>query len=63
MAKNWIQDAIQKPGALKQQAKQEGFSSATTFARKVLASPGKYSTKTVKRARLALTLAKLRKKK
>ena len=56
MAKNWIAGAIKKPGALTKQAKAEGMS-PMAFARKKKGAKGK----TGKRARLALTLGKMRK--
>ena len=56
MAKQWIQSAIKSPGALTRQAKGAGMS-PMAFARKKKGAKGK----TGKRARLALTLGKLRK--
>jgi len=63
MAKgNWIQGAIKKPGAFSAQAEKAGMSTEE-FANEVISNPKEYSEKTVKRARLAKTLAKMRKKK
>jgi len=59
---NWIQGAIKKPGAFSAQANKAGMSTAE-FANEVTANPGDYSSKTVKRAQLAKTLAGMRKKK
>jgi len=56
VAKNWIAGAIKKPGALTKQAKVAGMS-PMAFARKKKGAKGK----TGKRARLALTLGKMRK--
>lgn len=61
MAKNWIKRAIRKPGAFRAQAKRAGKSTAT-FARSVLKKGSQASTTTKRRARLAQTLAKLRKR-
>ena len=56
MAKNWIAGAIKKPGSLTKQAKAAG-KTPMAFAREKKNAKGK----TGKRARLALTLGKLRK--
>lgn len=56
MAKNWIAGALQSPGSLTKQAKAAGMS-PMAFARKKKGAKGK----TGKRARLALTLGKMRK--
>jgi hypothetical protein len=61
MAKNWIKGAIKKPGAFRAQAKRAGKSTAA-FARTVLKKGSKASTLLKRRARLAQTLAKLRKR-
>ena len=57
--KNWIQDAIKRPGAFKKKAKQAGMSTSK-FASKVTSkkSKGKYSERTRRQANLAQTLAK-----
>ena len=59
--RNWIQQAIRKPGAFRKQAQRAG-KSTMEFARHVLRNPSRYSTTTVRRARLALTLSKFRKR-
>ena len=61
MAKNWIKGAIKRPGAFRAKAKKAGKSTAA-FRSAVLKSPGRYSPRTVKQARLAKTLSKLRKR-
>jgi hypothetical protein len=59
---NWIKKATSKnKGAFGRQAKRAGMSTGA-FARKVKGSPNKYSKTTVKRANLASTLGKLRKR-
>ena len=59
--KHWIQEAIKKPGALR---KTLGVKKGKDIPEKKLesAAKGKYGKKTEKRADLALTLKKLRKK-
>jgi hypothetical protein len=59
--KKWIQKAIRKPGAFRKQAKRAG-KSTKQFATDVLRKPSRYPTTTVRRARLALTLIKLSKR-
>jgi hypothetical protein len=59
--KNWIQQAIRKPGAFRKQARRAG-KSTMEFAREVVRNPERYDTTTVRRARLALTLSKFRKR-
>ena len=59
--KNWIKGAIKRPGAFRAKAKKAGKSTAA-FGTAVLKSPGRYSPRTVKQARLAKTLSKLRKR-
>ena len=60
---NWFKKATSKnKGAFGRQAKRAGMSTGA-FARKVKGAPkGKYSATTVKRANLASTLGKLRKR-
>jgi hypothetical protein len=58
MARKWIQKAIKRPGAFRAKAKRAGMSTME-YARKVLANPERYDTRTVRQARLALTLRKL----
>jgi len=59
--KNWIQQAIRKPGAFRKQARRAG-KSTMEFAREVVRNPERYDTTTVRRARLAITLSKFRKR-
>lgn len=70
--KNWIKSAIKKPGALKATAKKEGAIKATakkpgaikadgTIKKAWLRDKAKSSNKTGQRARLALTLSKMKK--
>jgi len=56
---NWIQQAIRKPGAFRKQAQRAG-KSTMEFAREVVRNPERFSKTTVRRARLAITLSKLR---
>lgn len=56
----WIQKANLKKGAFTAKAKKRGMT-AQQFASKVLASPGRYDSKTVKQARLAKTFKKMAK--
>ncbi len=58
MAKKWISGAIKKPGSFTASAKKAGMSTHA-YAEKEKHASGK----TGQRARLALTLGKLRKKK
>ena len=58
MARKWIQKAIKRPGAFRAKAKRAGMSTME-YSRKVLANPERYDTRTVRQARLALTLRKL----
>lgn len=63
MAGKWIQKAVGKPGALRAQAKRAGaMTKAGTIRKSWLQAQAKKGGVTGKRARLALTLAKLRKK-
>jgi len=57
MAKNWIQDAIKKPGALKQAL---GVKKDQKIPAKKLAAAAKKPGKLGKRARLAQTLKKMK---
>jgi len=61
-SKNWIQQAIRKPGAFRKQAKRAG-KSTMQFARDVMRNPSRFTTTTVRRARLAITLSKLKRRK
>ncbi len=57
MAKKWIQKAIKKPGALRKQ-----LGATNGIPKKKLRAAAKKKGKLGQRARLALTLSKLRKK-
>lgn len=60
--KNWIQGAIKKPGALRETlGAKKGKDIPVTKLKKAAAGKG-VSNKTEKRAELALTLRKMRKK-
>jgi hypothetical protein len=59
--RNWIQQAIRKPGAFRKQAQRAG-KSTMEFAREVVRNPKRFSTTTVRRARLAITLSKFNKR-
>jgi len=60
--KNWIKGAIKKPGALKATAKRAGAIKADGTIKKTwLKEQAKKNTITGKRARLALTLGKMKK--
>lgn len=61
MGAKWIKNAIKKPGAFRAQAKRAGKSTAT-FVRSVLKKGSRASATTKRRARLAQTLARLRKR-
>jgi hypothetical protein len=57
----WIQRAIRKPGAFRKQAQRAG-KSTMEYAREVVRNPKRFSTTTVRRARLAITLSKFSKR-
>jgi len=59
---NWIRKAIKKPGSFTKQAQRAG-QSVKSFTKSVLNNPSKFSQTTIRRARLAKTLTKLRRKK
>jgi hypothetical protein len=59
--RNWIQQAIRKPGAFRKQARRAG-KSTMEFAREVVRNPSRFSKTTVRRARLAITLSKFSKR-
>jgi hypothetical protein len=62
-SKNWIKGAIKKPGALKATAKRAGALKADGTIKKTwLKEKAKGSGKTAQRARLAITLGKMKKK-
>lgn len=58
--KNWIANAIKRPGAFKAKAKKAG-KSVSAYAKKVTKKGSKASTRTKRQANLSKTLAKLRK--
>ncbi|ABU96944.1 hypothetical protein [Thermus phage P23-45] len=58
---SWIKRAIKRPGSFRAKAKKRGLSTKE-FARKVLKNPHRYDKRTVRQARLALTLMRMRKK-
>lgn len=61
--KKWIQKAIRAPGSLRAQAKREGaITRQGTISRSWLEKKAKQGGTTGRRARLALTLRKLSKK-
>lgn len=60
--KNWIQGAVEHPGAFTKKAKERGMSTSE-LAAKVTTNPEQYDKTTVRQANLAKTLTKLRKKK
>ena len=62
-SKNWIKGAIKKPGALRATAKRAGALKADGDIKKSwLREKAKGKGKTAQRARLALTLGKMKKK-
>ena len=64
-SKNWIQDAIKKPGSLTKTAKAHGGETKKGTIKKSFlkkAESGEFGKKTEKRANLAETLGQLRKK-
>ena len=60
--KEWIGDAIDRPGAFTAKAKKRGITSAQ-LQENVLANPDEYDEKTVKQANLRKTLVRINKKK
>jgi len=58
---NWIQKAIKRPGAFRAKAKRAG-KSTKAFAQQVLRNPKRYDSRTVRQARLAITLMRLRRR-
>lgn len=60
--KQWIQKAIKRPGAFTAKADKAGMS-VKEYASHVTANPDRYDDTTVRQARLAKTLSKLRKRK
>lgn len=55
----FIAKAIKRPGAFRRKAERRDLTTKQ-FTRKVLANPGRFDDRTLKQARLAKTLAKLR---
>jgi len=60
--KQWIQEAIKRPGALTKKAEKAGMT-VKEYTAKVKANPQEYDERTRRQANLAATLSKLRKKK
>ena len=60
--KEWIGDAIERPGTFTAKAKKKGITSAQ-LQENVLSNPDDYDEKTVKQANLRKTLVKVNKKK
>jgi len=60
--KEWIGDAIERPGTFTAKAKKKGITSAQ-LQENVLSDPDKYDEKTVKQANLRKTLVRLNKNK
>lgn len=60
--KKWIQGAIKRPGAFTKKAEKAG-KSTEEYAADVSKNPDKYDQRTVRQARLAQTLSKLRRRK
>jgi aconitase A len=56
--KNWIKDAVKRPGALTRKARSAGMS-VSEFANKATRPGSKASTQTKRQANLAKTLRKL----
>ena len=63
MAKNWISGAIKNTGALREIADRAGAIKNGTISNAWLEQKAKGNDKTAKRARLAITLKKMNKKK
>lgn len=61
MARHFIKRAIKHPGAFRRAAKRHGMSTRG-YARKVLRKGSRASATTKRRARLAITLQKLRRR-
>ena len=60
--KEWIGDAIERPGTFTAKAKKKGITSAQ-LQENVLSNPDKYDEKTVKQANLRKTLVRVNKTK
>ena len=61
MPNNWIAGSIKKPGSFSAAAKRKGMTTKE-FANTVQSNPEDYTTTTERRANLAETLMRLRKK-
>jgi len=59
--RRWIKGAIKRPGAFSAKARRAGMSTSA-YARKVTAPGSRASARTKRQANLALTLAKLRRR-
>lgn len=57
---DWIEKAIKRPGAFEEKAERAG-ESTQEYAREVTDNPQDYNERTERQARLAETLAKVRK--
>jgi len=62
MADKWIKDAIKRPGAFTKKAEEAG-KTTEEYSADVSKNPEKYDKRTVRQARLARILSKLRKRK
>ena len=60
--KEWIGDAVERPGTFTAKAKKKGITSAQ-LQENVLSNPDDYDEKTVKQANLRKTLVRLQKNK
>ena len=60
--KEWIGDAVERPGTFTAKAKKKGITSAQ-LQENVLSNPDDYDEKTVKQANLSKTLVKVNKNK
>jgi len=60
--KEWIGDAVERPGTFTAKAKKKGITSAQ-LQENVLSNPDKYDEKTVKQANLRKTLVRVNKNK
>jgi hypothetical protein len=60
--KNWIQVALKRPGAFTKKAEEAG-KTTEEYSADVSKNPEKYDKRTVRQARLARILSKLRKRK
>ena len=58
---SWIKRSVKRKGSFREKAKKRGLTTRQ-FIAKVLANPERYDDRTVRQARLAKTLLKMRKK-